>query len=82
MSQVDYKKILLQLIASLTLCDHMGDVGDDINKTLENIDLQVGEWDDICELGHLLGKMGITTLYETTIDHSDVVEGCRYCEPV
>jgi hypothetical protein len=43
------EKLLLQFIASLTLCDHMGDVCDDINV-------------DLHDLGRQLGKLGITTL--------------------
>lgn len=61
------RDILLQLIASLTLCDHMGDVCDSIQKTLDLLSIKVDEWNDLYELGSVLGKMGITTLYGTEL---------------
>ena len=57
----DYKTILLQFLASLTLCDHMGDVSNDVVDVLEKIGVEI-EWDEWDELGNALGKMGITTL--------------------
>jgi hypothetical protein len=55
------EKLLLQFIASLTLCDHMGDVCDDINVVLDALSKPM-EWDDLHDLGRQLGKLGITTL--------------------
>ena len=57
---------LLRLIGSLTLCDHMGDVSDAVTKALDDIGLTL-EWDEWAELGVLLHKMGVTTLYGTSL---------------
>lgn len=67
---LDYKGLLLQFIASLTLCDHLGDVADDINCVLKRLDYNI-KWDDLSELGDELGKLGITTLYETSLREED-----------
>jgi len=58
---LNYREILLQFIASITLCDHMGDVSNDVSDVLEKIGLNI-EWDEWHELGRALGKMGVTTL--------------------
>ena len=61
------KEYILKFIASLCLCDHMGDVADDIDKVLMDIDFEVGEWNDLSELLGELAKHNITTLYGTEI---------------
>lgn len=61
-----HRRVLLELIGSLTLCDHMGDAADDINKALKMIGLKI-EWDDLSDLGTKLGKMGVTTLWGTSL---------------
>lgn len=66
----DYKTILLQFIASLTLADHLGDVGNDIGEVLKQIGLEI-EWDEPSDLGTALGKMGITTLYGTELGEDE-----------
>ena len=63
---MDYRELLLQFIASLTLCDHMGDVAGDIEKVLKEMGLTF-EWDDLDDLRTKLGEMGVTTLYGTKI---------------
>lgn len=40
---IDYKKLLLQLIGSLTLADHMGDAADDMWQSWAAF-----SWDDGC----------------------------------
>jgi hypothetical protein len=62
--------VLLQLIASLTLCDHMGDVGNDVTEALKLIGLEI-RWDDWPDLGRALAKMGVTTLWGTSLDDGD-----------
>lgn len=64
----DDRKILLEFIASLTLCDHMGDVGDDIDTVLKRIGFVGptsvnGNEDYLVEVRALLHKEGIRTLY-------------------
>lgn len=60
------KKLLLQFIASLTLCDHMGDVMNDIQEVLNRISL-TEEWNDFSELREILASRDITTLYGTEL---------------
>ncbi|KKK84011.1 hypothetical protein LCGC14_2787650 [marine sediment metagenome] len=67
---MDYRKLLLQFIGSLTLADHLGDVSDDIDTVLKRLDVSV-EWDELGELGDALGKMGVTTLYGTSLVDDD-----------
>jgi hypothetical protein len=78
MSELDYKTILLQFIGSLTLCDHMGDVSNDVVQVLERIGLNI-EWDDWPDLGRELARMGITTLYGTSLgsEPNEMEEGGR-----
>lgn len=66
------REVLLKLIASLTLCDHMGDVSNDVSKALELIGMpwpEDVEWED---LGDWLGRQGITTLYGTSLVDEEV----------
>lgn len=70
MTEPNYKDILLQLIASLTLSDHMGDVAGDIDGALKQAGVDI-EWDDLSDLGRKLGKMGVTTLYGTKLGEDE-----------
>jgi hypothetical protein len=62
----EYHKLLLRFIGSLTLADHMGDVADDVNKVLKELELEV-EWDDWSELQRWLAVHNVTTLYNTSL---------------
>jgi hypothetical protein len=67
--EIDYQEILLKLIASLTLCDHMGDVSNEIIDVLEKIGFTYendGEEEFEC-LQKALHFRGITTLNGTEI---------------
>lgn len=64
------RDILLSLIGSLTLCDHMGDVADDVNEALKQIGLKI-EWDEWRQLGDALGKMGVKTIWNTDLGSDD-----------
>jgi len=64
---MDYKTLLLQFIASLTLCDHMGDVSNDVGLVLKKLNLKI-EWDEWGELGRALSDMGVTTLVGTKLN--------------
>lgn len=66
MSAEELKKLILQFIASLCLCDHMGDVADDINAVLERLGIEV-QWDDLRDLAKWCGRQNITTLYGTSL---------------
>lgn len=66
-AEPDCRQILLQLIAGMGLCDHMGDVAEDVQRALELAGVDVGEWDDLPDLGRRLGRTGVTTLWGTSL---------------
>jgi hypothetical protein len=66
MSEQDYKTLLLQFIGSITLADHLGDVGNDINHLLKRMSLDIS-WSDWPELALALHDMGISSLYGTPL---------------
>jgi hypothetical protein len=66
----DYRDILLRLIGSLTLADHMGDISDDVTTALKMAGIDV-EWEDWDDLGSALHKMGVTTLHGTSLSSDD-----------
>lgn len=68
--ELDYRDILLKFIASLTLCEHMGDVADDIETVLGCLGIEL-EWEDLDDLRKQLHKMSITTLYGTPLVYED-----------
>lgn len=72
--EIDYRHVLLQFIGSLTLCDHMGDVSNDVDTVLKKIGIDI-EWNEWHELGHALGDMGITTLQGTPLTREESEEG-------
>lgn len=75
MSAPNYEEILLQLCASLTLGDHMGDVGDDVVEALKRAGVPMLEdedsegWTD--DVAKTLHARGITTLYGTPVGGED-----------
>ena len=62
------KQLLINFIASLTLCDHMGDVMDDARKVLKKLGVEE-EWHDEQELIEVLKNNfdGVQTVYETEV---------------
>lgn len=67
--EINYKELLLKLCASLTLCDHMGDVWDDVNTVLKRIGMgHIGHTaEEFGDLGRDFAKEGITTLWDTSV---------------
>lgn len=63
----EMRDLVLQLIASLTIADHMGDVAEDIVEALKRLGLGDLEWQDLSDLGMELGKLGVTTLHGTSL---------------
>lgn len=63
------RDILLSLCGSLTLCDHMGDVADDVYEALKRAGVTVeddgGDWNET--VANTLHKMGVKTLYDTEL---------------
>ena len=68
--QVDFEMLFYQLIASLTLCDHLGDVGNDVERALTLAGQDI-EWDNWGQLGKELGRRGIKTLWGTSLGDFD-----------
>ena len=71
MSKPDYKNILLSLIAGLGIADHMSDVADDVREVLKQIGMEDLEWDDLSDLMHKLGTMGVKTVWGTECTKED-----------
>ena len=63
----DYRKILLSLIASLSLDDHMGDVSGSVSEALKQAEIEI-EWEDWEELQRGLHAQGIETLWDTSLE--------------
>lgn len=66
----DPRDVLLSLCASLTLADHMGDAGNYVDTALKQIGVEF-EWNDWDELAAELHKMGVKTLYGTSLGDDD-----------
>lgn len=62
----DNEKLLLKFIASLTLCDHMGDVSNDVDDVLKKLGIDI-DWDEWSDLRQELYLLGITTLNGTEL---------------
>lgn len=67
MPDLSDRDILLRLIGSITLADHLGDVAGYVEEALKLAKVDVPEWGDLDELGGQLGEMGIPTLYGTSL---------------
>jgi len=74
--EMDYKELLLKLLASLTLCDHEGDIWDDVNTVLEVLGMKHIGYEAECfgDLGADFAKEGITTIYGTFLGDEDETE--------
>lgn len=66
-AMTDYRELLLQLCASLTLCEHMGDVSDDVRTVLNRIGIEVRGDDWALATREALQALGVTTLYGTRL---------------
>ena len=64
---IDYKTLLLQFIASLTLAEHIGDVSEEIDEVLKRVGRIDLLYEDMSDLRTALGKEGVTTLYGTEL---------------
>ena len=67
---MEYRELLLKFIASLTLCEHMGDVFDDIDVVLKRIGVNE-EWNDETDLKLILDKIGVKKLYDTRLVYDE-----------
>ncbi len=73
-TEPDYKSILFSLCASLTLCDHMGDVCEDVFEALKKAGIKTKDANDLEDVYKLLPE-GTRTLYGTIIGDDDDGEG-------
>lgn len=64
------REILLSLLASLSLCDHIGDVAADVFKALELLGMDVSEEvESLDDVGRWLYRTyGVKTLYGTDFE--------------
>ena len=68
----EYRDLLLSLVGSLTLCDHMGDVSNAVDECLKRVGMPQEVLDaDWKDLGKELGKLGVKTLYGTELYDPD-----------
>lgn len=58
--------LILSFVASFTLCDHIGDVGNEIGTLLARLGYD-WEWDDEHDLFEHLAKLGVKTLNGTSL---------------
>ena len=69
------RELLLNLIGSLTLCDHMGDVADDVIHVLKKLGIETPHADEHDEwwpgLRRDLDALGVTTLNGTKLYDPD-----------
>lgn len=65
----DFEKLFYQLIASLTLCDDINEVADDVSMALllAKSNIKDKDWSSLSGLGRLMGKRGGTTLYGASV---------------
>ena len=71
MSTTIDEKYVLGFIASLTLCDHMGDVLSDCQKVLKDMGYEF-EWEDGHELWDRIADIGgVKTLWGSDIERSE-----------
>lgn len=63
-NDLNYRELLLSFIGSLTLAEHMGDVAEDVQEVLNRLGI-TDDWEDLSELGDILGRMGVKTIYGT-----------------
>jgi len=75
--EVDYRELCLQLLASLTLADNLGDVSEDCDYVREKLGLKnqflnsfEAEHEDDA-LKRELHSLGVTTLYGTSIGQDE-----------
>ena len=64
-------ELILQLVGSLTLADHLGDVWDDVYHFMKLANVDASFLDDTetdREVQRELAKRGITTLYGTSLE--------------
>lgn len=76
LTKEEIKTLLLSLLGSLTLCDHMGDAIDDVSKVLKELGVEVEGYPDdyMRAVAAALHTMGVKTLYGTPLV-SDEDEG-------
>lgn len=65
----DYRKLLLQFIGSLTICDHIGDVTNEIDTVLKKLGMPLPadvatDTDWGVALGEWLGKQGVPFFFK------------------
>jgi hypothetical protein len=65
-TNAEWERFVMQFIGSLALCDHLGDVGEDVGLVLEVLGHKP-EWEYLGDLLPWLHEHGVTTLYGTSL---------------
>lgn len=63
----DYKAILFSLCAGMFLCDHMGDVSEDVYKALELAGIDISESEYLDDIRRILPRP-VLSLYGTDLN--------------
>lgn len=72
MSETVPTELVLQLVASLQLADHLGDVMSDVDWFLKKAGIKLEDNDtDESPYFDALARLGVTTLYGTTLGEDD-----------
>lgn len=59
-SEIDYKKILYTLIGKLTVCDHLGDVINEVDHAFEKLGLDTCDFDNVFnQVNYALERRGL-----------------------
>jgi hypothetical protein len=67
-TEPDYKALLLSLLASMTMCDHMGDVCGDVQSVMDKMGVKCDvDLSDSREFRRVLHGLGAKTLYGSEI---------------
>jgi hypothetical protein len=63
---LDYKELLLQFLASLTMCEDIMEVSQDVYFLLNKMEIDV-EWEILPDLASYFAEQNITTLYGSSL---------------
>ena len=66
--ELTVRDLALKVLASICLCDNMGDVWSDMDSMLRLAKIELPEWADESDLLNILAEMGVTTLQGTTLE--------------
>lgn len=80
MSEPDYKKLLINLLASMSLADHKGDIADDAFYTIKLMGIELPDSVDCIDkfLPYFVRHHGATTVYGSEYNELEYDEDYEY----